>query len=89
MPATINKIDFSAVNLPGSSAVPVDDSKIAAQQEVRKLGPVHVCLVKFSTCDHELIWGRLLRLCTPPEVFPSPLTLVPLLNFAYTKKPLE
>lgn len=66
MPATVNKISFSAVNLTGSSAVPVDDSKIA---ESKKFGSLHVCLVKFSTCDHRLIWDRLLRLCTLQRFF--------------------
>lgn len=62
MPTTVNKINFSAVNLPGSSAVPVDDGKIAAEREVRTCS--FVSLVKVPTCNHELDWGCLLRLCT-------------------------
>ena len=42
MPAAVNNINFSAVNLPSSSAVPVDDGKIAAQ---KKSGP---CIFVFG-----------------------------------------
>lgn len=62
MPATVNKINFSAVNLPSSSAVPVDDGKIAAQREVRTCA--FASWVKVPTCDRELSWGCLLRLRT-------------------------
>lgn len=74
MPDVDNMISFSAVNLPGCSAVPLEDSKIAAQQEART--SAFVSSVKVPTCDDKLSWAcwlgsRALQRFFPPRLLSS------------------
>lgn len=86
MPATVSKVSCSAVNLPGSSAVPVDDRKIAAQEEVRTCE--FASLVKVPSCDHELSCSCLLRLCSLQD-FSSLLGLILLIPYPCSKGTFE